>query len=65
MKQYVVTEEEFMSLIESLELVALRKHNMIRDDMSKPPSWDDLHRSFHYVVVRWVQKMGFGGHRGS
>lgn len=64
MKQYVVTEEEFMSLIESLELVALRKANMMRDDPTKPPSWDDLHSAFHYVVVRWTQKMGFGGHRG-
>lgn len=65
MKQYVVTEEEFMSLIESLELVALRKNNMMREDLTKPPTFEDIHRSFHYVVVRWVQKMGFGGHRGA
>lgn len=64
-KQYVVTEEEFMSLIESLELEALRKHNIVRADPSTPPSWDELHRAFHFVAVRWVQKMGFGGHRGA
>lgn len=64
MKQYVVTEEEFMSLIESLELEALRKHNIMREDYSKPPTHDDFHRAFHYVVVRWVQNMGFKGHRG-
>ena len=63
-RQYVVTEEEFMSLVESLELAALRKHNMLRDDMTKPPSWDDIHRSFHHVVVRWVQQMGFNARRG-
>ena len=57
-KQYVVTNEEFMSLIESLELVALRKANMMREDMSQPPRFEDIHRAFHYVVVRWVQAMG-------
>lgn len=62
-KQYVITEEEFMSLIESLELVKLRKANVIRDNMKEPPSWEDIHRSFHYVVVRWIQEMGFGGIR--
>lgn len=63
-KQYVVTEEEFMSLIESLELAALRKSNTLRADPSQPPSWDELHRGFHFVVVRWVQAVGFKAHRG-
>jgi len=62
-KQYVVSEEEFMSLIESLELHALRKNNFIRDDMGKPPTFEEIHRTYHYVVVRWVQAMGFGGVR--
>ena len=57
-KQFVVTEEEFMSLIESLEIHALRKNNIMREDYSKPATHEDIHRSFHYVVVRWVQKMG-------
>ena len=64
MKQYVVTEEEFMSLLESLELASLRNDNVIRDDPSKPPTADDMHRAFHFVVTRWVQNMGFKGHRG-
>jgi hypothetical protein len=64
-KQYIVTEEEFMSLIESLELEALRKNNVMREDHTKPPTHADIHRAFHFVVVRWVQKMGFGGHRGA
>lgn len=62
-KQYIVTEEEFLSLIESLELVKLRDNNIMRADFDKPPSKGDMHRAFHYVVVRWVQEMGFKAHR--
>lgn len=52
-----------MSLIESLKLHALEKNNIMRDDLSKPATHADIHRGFHYVVVRWVQAMGFGGVR--
>ena len=63
-RQYVVTEEEMLSLIESLELVKLRaaaahasKSVVHKQDI------DDLHRVFHFYVVNWAQKMGFDGRR--
>lgn len=58
-RQYVVTEEEFMSLIESLKLEKMEKYyeNGFSQEIQ------DMHRSFHYHVVRWVQDMGFKGHR--
>lgn len=62
--QYVVTEEEMMSLIESLELHALRKNNIMRADYSTPPTHEEMHRSFHFVAVRWAQSIGFRGLRG-
>lgn len=70
-KQYVVTEEEFMSLIESLELRKLRDNNICEPGKELSPEdreklkWaiDSLHRGFHYVAVRWVQEMGFSGIR--
>ena len=59
---YIVTEEEMNSLIDQLELESLREQNLIRP--YKPtPTIDEMHRKFHYVVVRWAQAMGFEGRR--
>ena len=55
-KQYVITEEEFLSLLESLELHKLRRNNVCE---TETPTADDLHRGFHYVTVNWIQQMGF------
>lgn len=65
-RQYVITEEEMMSLIEQLELSKLRQM-----DSHAPQSAihkqdiDDIHRKFHLYVVRWAQNMGFDGWRKS
>jgi hypothetical protein len=61
--QYVVTEEEMLSLIDQIKLVTMQDNNIWREDLSKPVTADEMHRAFHYVVVRWVQAMGFKGHR--
>ena len=77
-RQYVITEEEMMSLIESLELRKLREENICdpsrhfgdewraltdKEKKNMEPCVDSLHRGFHYVVVRWAQQMGFNGYR--
>jgi hypothetical protein len=67
--QYVVTEEEMLSLIDQLKLTAMQDAGHFRNfkepnaDHSTPPQIADIHRAFHFVVVRWVQAMGFKGHR--
>lgn len=61
--QYVITEEEMQSLIDHLELSKMRDQNIWRSDPSKPATADDMHRAFHFVVVRWAQAVGFKGHR--
>lgn len=59
-KQFVVTAEELDQLVESLELAKLRmKENSLS---SKSPEIDDMHRKFHFHVVRWVQDVA--GHKG-
>lgn len=63
-KQYVVTEEEFLSLIDQLKLQSMQANNVMRADYDKPPTADDIHRAFHYVAVRWVQAMGCSAVRG-
>lgn len=64
-RQYVVTEEEMLSLIESIELGKMRQMNEHAPQATiHKQDIDDIHRQFHYIVVRWVQAMGFKGHRG-
>lgn len=68
MKQYVVTEEEFMSLIESIRLERFEifdgsPRKFIAADGT--PDAAAMHKAFHYRVVSWVQRMGFAGHRGA
>lgn len=58
---YVVTEEEMIALIDSLELEKMRKEGHYRG--LEKPTLDDIHRAFHFVAVRWVQAMGFKGRR--
>lgn len=64
-RQYVVTEEEMLSLIDQLKLEALRDNNVCHVDPNMKPAdlRDSIHRGFHFVVVRWVQAMGFSGIR--
>lgn len=63
-KQYVITEEEMLSLIESLELAKLREMDAhAPNSIIHKPDVDSLHRKFHYVAVRWAQSVGFDGYR--
>lgn len=61
---YLVTEEEMISLLESLELHKLRESGHFR---GSNPGEDDvrerMHRTFHFVATRWAQSIGFAGYR--
>lgn len=63
-RQYIVTEEEMLSLVDQLKLHSLTRDNIyepnqppLTEEDYKKLRWaiDSLHRSFHYVVVRWLQ----------
>lgn len=59
-KVFMLTEAELDQLVENLELTKLRmKENALSTQAS---SIDDMHRTFHYHVVRWVQDVA--GHKG-
>lgn len=62
MRVYMLTDEDMQSLIDQLELEAMRKANVIGDSFKKIEV-QDLHRSFHFVAVRWTQAHGYKGHR--
>lgn len=62
--QYVITAEEMQSLIEQLELSKLRQMSEHAPSSTiHKQDIDDVHRAFHYYVVRWTQAMGYKGHR--
>ena len=63
-RQYVITEEEMMSLLESLELTSMRAQNShaVNSPIHKLDI-DSVHRQFHGVTVRWAQSVGFDGYR--
>lgn len=57
-KQYIVTVEEMKSLVRGLELKKLkeeRKNIHTGEDITL----DEMHRLFHYEVIRWAQAVGF------
>lgn len=64
--QYVVTEEEFMALLDGLKLEKFEMESRPErfTNVVGKPDIDGMHRAFHYRVVRWVQAMGFKAHRG-
>lgn len=62
-RQYVVTEEEMLSLVEGLELEKMRAEGHFRNTDITRQEIQDMHRRFHFVAVRWVQSMGFQGYR--
>ncbi len=52
----ILKEEDFKVLIEGLELQKLRQGNLLSREDS--PLLDEIHRAFHFFVVRWAHKHG-------
>lgn len=77
-RQYVITEQEMLSLLDRLELRRLKEENVCdptrhfddawralseKEKENMKPAVDSLHRGFHFIVTRWAQEMGFDGRR--
>lgn len=58
MRAIIINDTDARALLDKLQLVALRKDNVMRADPLHPTTIDDLHRAFHYVVTRWLQEQG-------
>lgn len=54
-RQYVLTDRELDQLVDCLELEKLRAADRTGKSAVHKQDIDDLHRTFHYYVVRWVQ----------
>ena len=58
MRAIIIDDKDARELIASLELERLRKNHPTLFAPEKTPTHDDMHRLFHYVVVRWLQDQG-------
>jgi hypothetical protein len=59
MRAIIISDTDAKALLDKLELVKLRgAGHLVRDDPDKPASLDEVHRTFHYVVCRWLQEQG-------
>lgn len=61
MKCFLLKEEDFQELLNKIELEYLRKHHW---HGTKQLDITDMHRTFHYVVTKWIQERGGSGLRG-
>lgn len=62
MKAIITQEEDCCALLDQLELAKLRQSNTLKKE-TDPVSIDEMHRTFHFVVVRWLQAHGARGVR--
>lgn len=58
MRAIIIDDKDARALLDKLELKALRADNIMRADHAKPPTVEEIHRAFVYVVVRWLQEQG-------
>lgn len=61
-RQYVVTEEEMLSLIESLELEKMRMDGHFRQMDASKQEIQDVHRAFHLSPSAGFRRWAFRGY---
>ena len=57
MKAIIISDADSRSLLDQLELEALKRDHWGQQP-DRPVTVADMHRTFHYVVTRWLQEMG-------
>lgn len=59
MKAIIISDMDARALLDKLKLTALREAGHLRGtDPDRQPSIEEMHRTFHYVVTRWLQEQG-------
>jgi len=59
MRAVILKDEDGDALLNSLELSKLRKGEFSGVHDGKKQMADEIHRSFHFVVARWLNEHGF------
>ncbi len=55
MRTIIISDEDARALLEQLELEKLKGG---RWNGQPPTTLDAMHRTFHYIVCRWLQEQG-------
>lgn len=58
MRAIIIDDKDARALLDRLKLTVLQKEHFLRSDPANPPTAEDIHRAFHYVVCRWLQEQG-------
>lgn len=60
MRAIIIQEKDCKALLDSLEL---EKHNdfAVKRKPDEPWTAEEMHRRFHFVVVKWLQEQGSDG----
>lgn len=59
MKAIIISDSDARALLDQLKLKAMEDgRHVMRKDYDKPASIEEIHRSFHYIVCRWLQEQG-------
>lgn len=60
MRAIIISDADAKALLDKLELTKLRGAGHIQrmGDASNPPTLEEIHRTFHYVVCNWLQEQG-------
>jgi formylmethanofuran dehydrogenase subunit B len=58
MRVIQITDEDAKQLVDSLKLANFESANLAKGLDCSCERHTNMHRTFHYVVVRWLQKHG-------
>jgi hypothetical protein len=57
MRAIIIDDKDALALLDQLDLARMRSEND-KYPSDAPPTFAEIHRTFHYVVVRWLQEQG-------
>ncbi len=58
MRAIIIQDTDARALLDKLRLQSMQSENVMRFDPNQPARVEDVHRAFHYIVVKWFQEQG-------
>ncbi len=58
MRAIIIEDKDARALLDSLKLESLRKDRPKYAESAGMSTVDTIHRTFHYIVVQWLQDQG-------
>ncbi len=59
MKAIIISDSDAKALLDKLKLTSLEENrHIMRENLDKPATLRDVHRTYHYIICRWLQEQG-------